>query len=136
LTREENGLTFQFVVAPMRFTACVEHKPFHPVQLVITSQRRRMSRILKMNVQDIEKDRFSAAFEAYQDGQVHVLLKGYRSIIAYENREYESFMLEFRAGKGGHGRRANRNGRRLLAQGIGHTASRRDGRLSAWPPGG
>lgn len=68
-------------------TACVEHSLFPlPPNWVITPHTGELSRILKVNAQDIERDRFKAAFEAYEKTKCHVLLKGFRSLIAYEKR--------------------------------------------------
>ncbi len=39
-----------------------------------------------MHAQDIEKDRCQAAFAAYEKTKCHVLLKGYRSLIAFGDR--------------------------------------------------
>ena len=68
-------------------TACVEHNLFPlPPNWVITPHTGELSRILKVNTQDIEKDRFRAAFDAFEKTKCHVLLKGYRSLIAFEKR--------------------------------------------------
>lgn len=75
------------VVDADAITTCVEEKLFPlPPHWVITPHAGEMARILKAGVQDIEKDRFKAAFEAYKLTQCHVLMKGYRSLISFENR--------------------------------------------------
>jgi len=80
-------LELPVVVDADAITACVEHNLFPlPANWVITPHTGEMSRILKVNTQDIEKDRFRAAFEAFEKTKCHVLLKGYRSVIAFEKR--------------------------------------------------
>ena len=75
------------VVDADAITACVEHKLFPlPSHWVMTPHAGELSRILKVHAQDIERDRFKAAFAAYEITKCHVLLKGYRSLVAYANR--------------------------------------------------
>lgn len=75
------------VVDADAITACVEHQLFPlPPHWVITPHAGELSRVLKISSQDIERDRFRAAFEAFAKTQCHVLLKGFRSLIAYDNR--------------------------------------------------
>jgi ADP-dependent NAD(P)H-hydrate dehydratase len=75
------------VVDADAITACVDHGLFPlPANWVITPHTGELSRILKANSQDIEKDRFRATFEAYDKVKCHVLHKGYRSLIAFEKR--------------------------------------------------
>lgn len=75
------------VVDADAITACVEHNLFPlPANWVITPHTGEMSRILKINTQDIEKDRFKATFEAFDKVKCHVLHKGYRSLIAFDKR--------------------------------------------------
>jgi NAD(P)H-hydrate epimerase len=75
------------VVDADAITTCVEHDLFPlPRRWVITPHTGEMARILKTHAQDVEKDRFQAAFAAYKKTGCHVLLKGYRSLIAFENR--------------------------------------------------
>ncbi len=75
------------VVDADAITACVEHNLFPlPGHWVITPHAGELSRILKVHAQDIERDRFKAAFAGYEKTKCHVLLKGYRSLVAYQNR--------------------------------------------------
>ncbi|MGE4133086.1 MAG: NAD(P)H-hydrate dehydratase [Bdellovibrionales bacterium] len=75
------------VVDADAITTCVEHDLFPlPPHWVITPHTGELSRILKISAQDIERDRFKAAFAAYEKTKCHVLLKGYRSLVAFENR--------------------------------------------------
>lgn len=75
------------VVDADAITACVEHNLFPlPANWVITPHTGEMSRILKINTQDIEKDRFKATFETFDKVKCHVLHKGYRSLIAFDKR--------------------------------------------------
>ncbi len=75
------------VVDADAITACVEHNLFPlPANWVITPHAGELSRILKVHAQDIERDRFKAAFAAFEKTKCHVLLKGFRSLVAYENR--------------------------------------------------
>ena len=75
------------VVDADAITACVEHGLFPlPPNWVITPHAGELSRILKIDVRDIERDRFKASHEAFERVKCHVLLKGFRSLIAYEKR--------------------------------------------------
>lgn len=75
------------VVDADALTAAVEFGLFpFPSSWVITPHTGELSRILKIHVQDIERDRFKAAFQAYEKTKCHVLLKGFRSLIAFEKR--------------------------------------------------
>jgi ADP-dependent NAD(P)H-hydrate dehydratase / NAD(P)H-hydrate epimerase len=75
------------VVDADAITACVEHDLFPlPENWVITPHAGELSRILKVHAQDIEKDRIRAAFAAFEKTKCHVLLKGYRSVIAFGSR--------------------------------------------------
>lgn len=67
--------------------ACVDHELFPlPAHWVITPHSGELSRLLKVDSQDIERDRFRAVFAAAKATGCHVLLKGYRSLIAYRER--------------------------------------------------
>ncbi len=75
------------VVDADAITACVDHHLFPlPPQWVITPHSGELSRILKMAAQDIERDRFKAAFLAFEKTGCHVLLKGFRSVLAFGER--------------------------------------------------
>lgn len=75
------------VVDADAITVCAQHNLFPlPSHWVITPHSGELARVLKVDVQDIERDRFRAAFEGYAKAQCHVLLKGYRSLIAFEKR--------------------------------------------------
>lgn len=75
------------VVDADAITACVEHDLFPlPAHWVITPHSGELSRILKVHAQDIERDRFKAAFDAHEKTKCHVLLKGYRSVLAFGSR--------------------------------------------------
>lgn len=75
------------VVDADAITACVEHNLFPlPSNWVLTPHAGELSRILKTHAQDIERDRFHAAFQAYEKVKCHVLLKGFRSLIAHGSR--------------------------------------------------
>jgi NAD(P)H-hydrate epimerase len=75
------------VVDADAITACVDHDLFPlPENWVITPHAGELSRILKIHTQDIEKDRFKSAFAAYEKTKCHVLLKGYRSVLAFGTR--------------------------------------------------
>ncbi len=67
--------------------ACVDHGLLPlPSNWVITPHAGELSRLLKIDVKDVERDRFHAAFTASQMVGCHVLLKGFRSLIAHERR--------------------------------------------------
>ena len=75
------------VVDADAITACVEHGLFPlPSQWILTPHAGELSRILKIHSQDIERDRFKAVFAACAITQCHVLLKGYRSLVAHGQR--------------------------------------------------
>lgn len=75
------------VVDADAITACVEHDLFPlPENWVLTPHAGELSRILKVHAQDIERDRFLAASQACERVKCHVLLKGFRSLIAYGGR--------------------------------------------------
>lgn len=75
------------VVDADAITACVEHGLFPlPSNWVITPHAGELAKILKVNAQDIERDRFAAAFSAYEKVGCHVLLKGFRSVVAHGKR--------------------------------------------------
>jgi NAD(P)H-hydrate epimerase len=75
------------VVDADALTACVEHGLFPlPENWVITPHAGELARILKIQAQDVERDRFQAAREAYEKCKCHVLLKGYRSVITFAER--------------------------------------------------
>ncbi|MCB0349696.1 MAG: NAD(P)H-hydrate dehydratase [Bdellovibrionales bacterium] len=68
-------------------TACVKYKLFPlPKSWVVTPHAAELSRIIKVEVKQIESDRFRAALLGAEKTGCHVLLKGYRSILAYEDR--------------------------------------------------
>lgn len=75
------------VVDADAITACVEHDLFPlPAHWVITPHTGELARMLKVHAQDLEKDRFRACFDGFAKARCHVLLKGYRSLIAFESR--------------------------------------------------
>ncbi len=75
------------VVDADAITACVEHDLFPlPQNWVITPHAGELARVLKIHVQDLERDRFRACFDGFAKAKCHVLLKGYRSLIAYDKR--------------------------------------------------
>lgn len=75
------------VVDADAITACVEHNLFPlPQNWVITPHAGELARILKISAQDIEQDRYKAAFAGFEKTKCHVLLKGYRSLVAYGTR--------------------------------------------------
>ncbi|MGE0526742.1 MAG: NAD(P)H-hydrate dehydratase [Bdellovibrionales bacterium] len=75
------------VVDADAITACVEHSLFPlPSNWVITPHAGELARVLKVQAQDVEKDRFQAAFAGHAKTGCHVLLKGYRSLIAHGQR--------------------------------------------------
>lgn len=68
-------------------TTCVQFALFPlPATWVITPHAGELSRILKIPAADIESDRFYHARLAYEKAGCHVLLKGFRSVLAYDKR--------------------------------------------------
>lgn len=68
-------------------TTCVQYNLFPlPKNWVLTPHASELSRIIKEDVRSITKNRYEAALKAAAIAGCHVLLKGYRSVIAYEDR--------------------------------------------------
>lgn len=68
-------------------TTCVQFDLFPlPHNWVMTPHSGELSRVIKRSPQEIEQDRFSAALTAAEVTGCHVLLKGYRSVVGYQNR--------------------------------------------------
>lgn len=68
-------------------TVCVKHKLFPlPQSWILTPHNAELARILNMDVAKIENDRYAAALKAAELTGAHVLLKGFRSILAYQGR--------------------------------------------------
>jgi ADP-dependent NAD(P)H-hydrate dehydratase len=68
-------------------TVCAKYKLFPlPKTWVITPHAAELARLIQMDVKEIENDRFGAALAAAKKVGCHVLLKGYRSVLAYEKR--------------------------------------------------
>jgi NAD(P)H-hydrate epimerase len=68
-------------------SVCAKSKLFPlPKSWVVTPHAGELSRLLRMDVRDIEKDRYAAALKAAAVLGCHILLKGYRSILAFEKR--------------------------------------------------
>ena len=69
------------------FTTCVHEKLFPlPKSWVVTPHAGELSRLIKKDHNFIETDRFAAASLGAKLTGCHLLLKGYRSVLAYENR--------------------------------------------------
>ncbi|MCB9026517.1 MAG: NAD(P)H-hydrate dehydratase [Bdellovibrionaceae bacterium] len=68
-------------------TTCVQYNLFPlPPNWVLTPHTGELSRIIKEDVRKIEQNRFAAALKGAEITGCHLLLKGYRTLIAYENR--------------------------------------------------
>lgn len=68
-------------------TTCVQFDLFPlPESWVLTPHSGELARILKMEARAIDADRFSAAQKAFEVTGCHVLLKGFRSVLAFEGR--------------------------------------------------
>jgi NAD(P)H-hydrate epimerase len=75
------------VVDADAISTCVEHGLFPlPENWVVTPHSGELARMLRLNAKDLEKDRFHACAEACALTKCHVLLKGFRSVIAFNNR--------------------------------------------------
>ncbi len=57
-----------------------------PESWVVTPHAGELARLLRMTPHEIENDRFAAALKAAQILGCHVLLKGYRPVLAYKDR--------------------------------------------------
>ncbi|MCB0383881.1 MAG: NAD(P)H-hydrate dehydratase [Bdellovibrionales bacterium] len=68
-------------------TTCVQFELFPlPGSWVLTPHAGELSRILKKDVAELEINRFQAALEGSERTGCHVLLKGFRSVVANEGR--------------------------------------------------
>lgn len=68
-------------------TACVKHQLFPlPSQWVITPHAGELSRVINKDASVINEDRFKAALEGARVTGCHVLLKGFRSVLAHDGR--------------------------------------------------
>ncbi|MCB0420809.1 MAG: NAD(P)H-hydrate dehydratase [Bdellovibrionales bacterium] len=75
------------VVDADAITTCVQFDLFPlPAQWVITPHAGELSRVLKVSSQEIEMDRYHSVLQAAEKTGCHVLLKGYRSVVGYQNR--------------------------------------------------
>lgn len=75
------------VVDADALTTCVQFGLFPlPKSWILTPHSGEMARVLKTETRLIEADRFKAALNASEMTGCHVLLKGYRSVIAFEGR--------------------------------------------------
>lgn len=75
------------VVDADAITTCAEFDLFPlPKSWVLTPHSGELSRILKVDAKTIDADRYRYALEAANKTGCHVLLKGYRSVLAYEDR--------------------------------------------------
>jgi hydroxyethylthiazole kinase-like uncharacterized protein yjeF len=87
IRRLKNLKAPKVVIDADAITACVKYKLFPlPKTWVLTPHTTELSRIIGVEPKDIEADRFSAVLEGAKLAGCHVLLKGYRSILAYEGR--------------------------------------------------
>ncbi|MGE0764071.1 MAG: NAD(P)H-hydrate dehydratase [Bdellovibrionales bacterium] len=68
-------------------STCVQYNLFPlPKHWLLTPHMAELARVLKMEVRDLERDRFAAALKGAEASGCHVLLKGYRSVLAFEQR--------------------------------------------------
>jgi ADP-dependent NAD(P)H-hydrate dehydratase / NAD(P)H-hydrate epimerase len=75
------------VVDADAITVAVEHGLLPlPKNWIITPHMGELARVLKMEAREMENDRFNAALKGAEAAGCHVLLKGFRSIHAFENR--------------------------------------------------
>lgn len=75
------------VVDADAITVCAQNKLWPlPSNWVLTPHAKELSRILGCEVDEIEKDRFSFSQKASKKTGAHVLLKGYRSVLADKER--------------------------------------------------
>lgn len=75
------------VVDADAITTAVQFQLFpFPNNWVVTPHTGELSRILKVEARTIDRDRYAAALQAAEACGCHVLLKGFRSVLAYENR--------------------------------------------------
>ncbi|MEQ1664538.1 MAG: NAD(P)H-hydrate dehydratase, partial [Bdellovibrionales bacterium] len=66
---------------------CARYKLFPlPKSWVATPHSAELSRWLKIDIKEIEADRYAAALAGAKLAGCHVLLKGYRSVLSYGNR--------------------------------------------------
>ncbi len=87
IRRLKNLKVEKVVIDADALTVCVKFKLFPlPKTWVVTPHVGELSRILKKDAKAIEADRYAAALAASKITGCHVLLKGFRSILAYGKR--------------------------------------------------
>jgi hydroxyethylthiazole kinase-like uncharacterized protein yjeF len=75
------------VVDADAITVCFEEKLFPlPESWILTPHSGELSRLLKISSHEIDKDRFAAAHQGSEVAGCHVLLKGFRTVIAFRQR--------------------------------------------------
>ncbi len=75
------------VVDADAITSCVDYDLFPlPKTWIMTPHAGELARVLKTDAQTIEKDRYTYALQASRQVGCHVLLKGFRSVLAYQDR--------------------------------------------------
>lgn len=75
------------VVDADAINACVQFGLFPlPKSWIITPHMGELGRVLKVDARVLEENRFAAALKGAEAAGCHVLLKGYRSVHAFENR--------------------------------------------------
>ncbi|MCM2280936.1 MAG: NAD(P)H-hydrate dehydratase [Bdellovibrionaceae bacterium] len=75
------------VVDADAITTCVDFRLFPlPESWILTPHAGELARILNVDAQTIEKDRYAHALQASRYTGCHVLLKGFRSVLAHRNR--------------------------------------------------
>lgn len=79
---------FKNVVVDADAITCLSKEKLFPLPKtwVLTPHTGELSRILKKDVRDIERNRFEAANQAAKVTGCHVLVKGYRSVLAFDKR--------------------------------------------------
>lgn len=108
------------VVDADAITTCVDHSLFPlPQNWILTPHTGELSRILKVSSEEIERDRFGAAFEASAKTGCHVLLKGFRTLVAFEGRCWVIYSGNSALAKAGTGDVLTGMIASLLAQGLG-----------------
>ncbi|MEO0335091.1 MAG: NAD(P)H-hydrate dehydratase, partial [Pseudomonadota bacterium] len=75
------------VVDADAISVCLEEKLFPlPESWILTPHSGELSRLLKISSHEIDRDRFAAAHQGSEVAGCHVLLKGFRTVIAFRQR--------------------------------------------------
>lgn len=87
ITELKNHYLGPVVVDADAINTCVQYNLFPlPKHWVLTPHMGELARILKAEARELDRNRFEAALRGAEAAGCHLLLKGFRSVVAFENR--------------------------------------------------